>query len=242
MQSSQSPATWRAAAIARSRTVRVAAAAVALAAAVAIGCPAAGAAVSTARAGGQLSAAELRAALLTAANLPGYKSYKFSSADEPTGSNKPACLHALNDLGAAPVAPRGVTQAYVGFAQSTAGPWLEEILRSYPGASAVGAFSGIVSVLGACGTLTLVWGAPAPATGSETVRALGSIALGSQSWSAEIVIGIVPDQTVEFLDLVRVGGVLAVIALGETFYAVTAAKTKTLTVKALAKLRAAEAR
>ena len=164
-----------------------------------------------------LSAAPLRAGLLTTAQLPpGYEPYHIQNF-EPTGSSKPQCARTLNNLELNPPTAPGVVQAETAFAQSQsgmgqAGPWLLEIIRSYPGSGAVEAMESIRSTLASCGTFTITWTTPPPASATESVRMLGTLGLGDQSWSAEIFIRDTPFPTSENLDLIRVGTRLIVIS------------------------------
>jgi hypothetical protein len=89
----------------------------------------------------------------------------------------------LNDLSSASAPSAEVTQATAAFTAGPDGPWVEEVARSYPGQDAAKAFAAAVKTLAGCGTFTL--GRTAVA-GTESVRPLGSVNLGRQSWSAAI--------------------------------------------------------
>jgi hypothetical protein len=136
---------------------------------------------------GQLTTAELRADLLTTASLPSGISQAPLPAGLPTTSSKPGCLSVLNGLTVGFPPSATTRQAGVAFTAGEAGPQFEEVLRSYPPQEAAPAFTAITRALTGCGRFTIGWTNP-PATGTETVAPSGAVALGSQSWSAAIVV------------------------------------------------------
>jgi len=130
----------------------------------------------------QLTAAQLKARLLTQADLAGYAPTS-PPGNFPSYSDKPACIGTLNDLSSASAPSAAVTQATAVFTAGPDGPWVEEVARSYPGQGAAQAFAAAVKTLAGCGTFTL---GRTAAAGTESVRPLGSVNLGRQSWSAAI--------------------------------------------------------
>ena len=161
---------------------------------------------------GQLTIGELQARLLTASDLPpGYEPYVVPNS-LPETSNKPACLTTLNDLTTtSPSSSPSMAQVGTAFADGLNGPQVVEILRSYPGHDAVQAFTALTNTLAGCGTFTLGWTTPA-ATGVESVRPLGSVNLGSQSWSAAITVKTTLTVTGRLV-LVRVGSSLVALQM-----------------------------
>jgi hypothetical protein len=91
-----------------------------------------------------------------------------------------------------------------------AGPQFEEVLRSYPPQEAPPAFTAITRALTGCGRFTIGWTNPA-ATGTETVTPSGAVALGSQSWSAAIVVIGAGVPVYETLILIREQSTLAAV-------------------------------
>jgi hypothetical protein len=139
---------------------------------------------AAARSPHQLTTGQLKARLLSLGNLPsGYVTYPHQT-DYPVYSNHPACMNTLDGLDS-PAAPRGVTEASASYALSTAGPWIFETLRSYPGQGAAQAFNSATATLGGCRSFSLSWNNP-PEAATETVQPRGSVRLGNQSWSAAI--------------------------------------------------------
>jgi len=130
----------------------------------------------------QLTTAQLKARLLTQADLAGYAPSAPPN-DFPSYSDKPVCVATLNDLSSASAPSAAVTQATAAFTAGPDGPWIEEVARSYPGLGAAQAFAAAVKTLAGCGTFTL---GQTAAAGTESVQPLGSVNLGRQSWSAAI--------------------------------------------------------
>jgi Zn-dependent protease with chaperone function len=189
--------------------------------------------------GGRPSAALLRAKLITSAELPaGYQPYRVQN-DEPTGSNEPRCLQALNDLELNPLTEPGSTQVEIAYAQSQTGPWLQEILRSYP-EDAVHAMENIGATLAGCRSFSVSWTTPPAASATETVRVLGPIGLGDQSWSATITVRGTEVTTGENLDIVRVGTSLIVLSHAGSPSAPPVTETKMIASVATARLQALE--
>jgi hypothetical protein len=136
----------------------------------------------------QLTPAQLRARLLTLAQLTkGSQHYQAAFNDDPTESNEPACLNTLDGMDS-PVAPRSVKQGQAGFVEdSLSGPWILETLRSYPGQGAARAFDAATKTLAGCQMFTLNWPTPHQPS-NETVTPQGPAGVGNQSWTATIVV------------------------------------------------------
>ena len=158
----------------------------------------------------QLTTAELGAGLLTAASLPSGVSQAALPSDLPVTSSKPGCLSALNGLSVAAPPSATTRQAGMAFTAGEAGPQFEEVLRSYPPQEAAPAFAAITRTLTGCGRFTIGWTNPA-ATGTETVTPSGAVALGSQSWSAAIVVTGAGVPMYETLILIRTQNTLAAV-------------------------------
>lgn len=182
----------------------------------------------------QLTAAELKARLLVAADLPGsYLQYTIST-DFPTSSSKPACMTILNDLtNPAPPSPP-VTQASMAFAASQTGPWIQEVLRSYPGQGAAQAFTATTAVLATCGSFTVSWTAPAE-TATESVHPLGPVNAGDRSWAASLTVNTQVPVT-ETLVLVQAGSSLLILQPTSAAGLPTTAQISTIIARAVSKL------
>ena len=151
----------------------------------------------------QLTAAELKARLLVEAGLPhGYVPYATST-DFPESSDKPACMTTLNDLSSPSPPGTAVTQASTAFAASQSGPWIQEVLRSYPQRGAARAFTATTAILAKCRNFTVAWTAPAE-TAAESIQPLGPVHAGDRSWSASLTVKTNVPLT-ETLVLVQVG-------------------------------------
>jgi hypothetical protein len=150
---------------------------------------------------GQFSTAQLRTRLLRTADLRGWQNYHFVP-NFPVWSNRPACLNAINGLDSANP-PRGVTEAQAAFAESVAGPWILQTLRSYPGQGAAQAFSAATATLARCPVFYLSWNNP-PEAATEIIQPRGPVRLGNQSWSAAIAVLSTISQAATLI-LVRVG-------------------------------------
>jgi hypothetical protein len=187
----------------------------------------------------QLTPAQLRARLLTLAQLPkGTQPYQVTF-DDPTSSNKPACLNTLDGMDS-PKAPPSSTQAQAGFVtQSQTGPWILETLRSYPGQGAIGAFNADTATLAGCQTFTLNW--PTPVQPSvEYVTTHGPVGAGNQSWTATITVvpqepgyGI-PEYDVQYF--IRVGDSTLNLEITWAYGPLTVAQYKPLAVAAAERL------
>jgi len=157
----------------------------------------------------QLTPAQLRARLLTLAELPDYYPYQAALQDDPSGSDKPTCMNTLDGMDS-PTAPASATQAQAAFAQSIkAGPWILETLRSYPGQGAVRAFDTATQTLAGCHTFTINWSSGYQPS-IETVTTHGSARIGNQSWTATISVvlavagyGVPPQYVVQYF--IRIG-------------------------------------
>jgi hypothetical protein len=183
---------------------------------------------------GQYTTAQLRARLLVSADLPGWQNYQFVP-DFPNGSNRPACLNAIDGLDSAN-APRGVTEAQAAFAQSASGPWILQTLRSYPGNASANAVSAATATLSGCRSFALYWNGP-PEVATETIQPMGSVHLGNQSWAAEIAVNSVISDS-ETLILVRVGNstMLLEVATAAGVPMPTFAQAKTIAARAVSNL------
>jgi hypothetical protein len=157
----------------------------------------------------QLTPAQLSARLLTLGELPSYYPYQAAPQDDPTGSDKPACMNTLDGMDS-PAAPAPATQAQAAFAQSKkGGPWILETLRSYPGQGAVRAFDTATQTLAGCHTFTINWSSGYQRS-IETVTTHGPARIGNQSWTATISAvlatagyGVPPQYAVQYF--IRIG-------------------------------------
>jgi hypothetical protein len=133
----------------------------------------------------QLTASQLNSRLLTVRDLPpGYGPYRVVD-DAAQSSNKPACLATLNSLSdfPSPVSPSApVTEASTAFAASQAGPWVLEVVRSYPGNGAAQAFTAARTVLSGCHTFSMAWTSPSMSA-TETVTSTAVPTLGEAAWA-----------------------------------------------------------
>ena len=181
----------------------------------------------------QLTTGQLKARLLAIGNLPyGYVTYPHATYF-PDYSDQLACMNTLNGLDN-PVPPSGVTQATASFALSTAGPWIFETLRSYPGQRATQTFNSATATLAGCPSFLLRWSNP-PAKATETVKPLGSVRLGNQSWSAAIgVITTIP--VTETMILVRTGDSTMLLEVASSVGLPTFAQVVAIAARATSKL------
>jgi hypothetical protein len=182
----------------------------------------------------QLTTAALRADLLTTASLPSGVRQAAVPSDLPSMTSKPSCLSVLNGLSVATPSSATTRQAGVAFTAGEAGPQFEEVLRSYPPQEAAPAFAAITRALTGCGRFTIGWTNPA-ATGIETVTPSSAVALGSQSWSAAIVVTGVGVPIYETLILIRMQSTLAAVQVASAGGA-PAALTREFAILAVAKL------
>lgn len=182
----------------------------------------------------QLTGAQLKSRLLTASDLPpGYGPYAVSS-DAPESSDKPSCLTTLNRLSdfSSPSSP--ATQANAAFAASQAGPWVIEVVRSYPGDGATQAFTAAKTVLSGCQAFSLAWTSP-PQTATESVVPTAAPALGNQAWAASVdVQGGTP--TTEDLILVQAGSSLLALQVASAVGLPSAAQVTAIADTAVARL------
>jgi hypothetical protein len=182
----------------------------------------------------QLTDADLKARLLAAADLPsGYRPYTAPN-DFPDSSDKPACMTTLNSLSSPSPPTATVTEATAAFAASQTGPWVQEVLRSYPRQGAAQAFTRTKAILAGCRTFSLAWSAPAQ-TATESVTAAPSPGLGSQSWSASIAVNSQVPVT-ERLILVQAGSSLLALQMASGLGLPTVAQVSTIAAAAVARL------
>ncbi len=183
---------------------------------------------------GQLTAAELKDRLLRKSDLTYYLPYK-PQADYPTSTSNPRCLEAADDLDGffAPAPP--ATQAWTDFAQSKNGPWLEEVLRSYPAGQAAAVFSRTTGLLGQCGRFTVKWTVP-PAARTEAISSLPFPALGEQSWAASVKVSGGDTPVTAIIDLVRTGQTIVEVNVASAIAEPTPAQVKAIAAEAVAKL------
>ena len=138
-------------------------------------------------AAGQLTTAELRDRLLTVADLAhGYQLYDRQILNA-NSSDRPACLAILDWLDG-PAPPNGVTESQTAFAAGQDGPWILEVLRSYPRQVAAQALSTVTTDLSRCASFTLTWTSPPAETAAESVQPHGPVNLGDPSWSATLTV------------------------------------------------------
>jgi hypothetical protein len=148
--------------------------------------------------------------LLTGADVPaGYQDDTFTDYG-PTSSSNSACMSTLNDLELHDDNSATVHQARAFFALSQSGPWLLEVLRSYPANNAAATFNSVTSLLSHCGTFTIHW--PDGTSATETVAPSGSVGVGDQSWSAHTTVQETAFTTAENMVVARVGGTLVIVS------------------------------
>jgi len=179
----------------------------------------------------QLTTAQLKARLLTRADLSGYVPF-VPQDDLPSYSDKPACVATLNDLSSASAPSAAVTQARAAFAASPDGPWIEEVVRSYPGQGAAQAFAVAVKTLAGCGTFAL---GQTAAAGTESVEPRGPVNLGSQSWSAAIATQTSAPVT-ETLILVQEGSSLIALQVASAVGLPAPGQIRSIAAQAIARL------
>jgi hypothetical protein len=182
----------------------------------------------------QLTNADLQDRLLLVTDLPsGYRPYRAST-DFPDRSDKPACITTLDSLTSPSPPAATVTEANVAFAASQTGPWVEEVLRSYPGQGASQAFTSTKVTLAGCHTFSLAWSAPAEAA-TESVTPAPSPSLGDQSWSASITVhGSVP--VTERLVLVQAGSSLLALQVASAIGLPSDAQINAIAARAMTRL------
>jgi hypothetical protein len=182
----------------------------------------------------QLTSAQLKSRLLMVSDLPsGYGPYPVSD-NAPEGSDKPACVATLNGLSnfSSPSAP--VTEASAAFAASQTGPWVLEVVRSYPGDGATAAFIAAKTVLSGCQAFSVAWTSP-PQTATESVIPTAAPALGDQAWAALVnVTGSTP--TTEDLILARAGSSLLALQVSSAVGLPPASQVTAMATTAVAKL------
>jgi len=179
----------------------------------------------------QLTTAQLKARLLTRADLSGYVPF-VPQDDLPSYSDKPACVATLNDLSSASAPSAAVTQARAAFAASPDGPWIEEVVRSYPGQGAAQAFAVAVKTLAGCGAFAL---GQTAAAGTESVEPRGPVNLGSQSWSAAIATQTSAPVT-ETLILVQEGSSLIALQVASAVGLPAPGQIRSIAAQAIARL------
>lgn len=181
----------------------------------------------------QLTTAELKSRLLTVSDLPGgYQPYQLTNND-PSSSDKPACLSTLNGLTFPPPSTT-VTEASAAFAASQTGPWVLEVLRSYPGQGAAQAFGTAKTVLSGCHTFSIAWSSPQE-TATESVTPAAAPALGNQAWAATVdVQGSLP--VAEELILVQAGSSLLALQVASAIGLPPASQVTGMATAAAAKL------
>jgi hypothetical protein len=101
-----------------------------------------------------------------------------------SSSTPPECAETLNELELDRPADVRASQVRASFARSGTGPWIQEILRSYPRGGAESRFDAAVAVLESCPRFLVD---AAPFTFVETVTPLELPPVGSESWAGEIV-------------------------------------------------------
>jgi hypothetical protein len=188
------------------------------------------------------SPAQLRSELLTAHDivpllppdaLPnGLTTWKPPN-NPPQSASRPECATTLNDLELNPPNTTSVLQAKASYQGGPDGPWIQEVLRSYPTSQATDTLRNTATVLSSCGTDTLTY-----SDGShyqETVATPTPAAVGDQGWSTTITVDTGTFIGHETLVLTKVGDKLIILSLLQEDQPATA------TVLALAKAAAAKA-
>jgi hypothetical protein len=176
--------------------------------------------------------------LLSAADLPaGYAPYVLPPT-LPTASDELACMAILNDLTITATSTiNSVPQVGVAFAAGPAGPELVEVLRVYAGErAAAAAFTTLTATLASCHRFTVRWTSP-PASAVESVRPLGQLHLGSQSWSASVLTASSPPVQVTLIGI-RVDDTDAYVQVLPLNGEPTPAQIRAIAARAAAKLAA----
>src|SRR5262249_31749049 len=141
---------------------------------------------------------------------PGYTVEIREDPAPPTGSSKPACSDALDELELFHPHQPGVDQARVNFTGPEPGESLQEIIRRYPARGAAPALSDVRSRLQSCGSFLLTY-ADEQRTLVRVVSAAAPSA-GDESWAAQVVADTGAIQLQENLLLLRVAGSLIVLS------------------------------
>jgi hypothetical protein len=149
--------------------------------------------------------------LLRTADVPaGFRPWTPVGQVEAT-STPPECARALNELEVDRPADPGASQTRVAFEESDSGPWIQEILRSYPPGHAKTEFTGAVHVLtsAACRQFTVD---AAPTTATELISPLALPTLGSESWATRATYEGQQFTLTENLVLIRQGDLFGVLS------------------------------
>ncbi|MEU5973215.1 hypothetical protein [Streptomyces sp. NPDC047315] len=181
------------------------------------------------------TAADLTRALLSTAQLPAGYVKTILKNDPPTRSSRPDCVQRLNSLEIHRTTAPGSIEARVAFAQSSSGPFLQQVLRWYPGTTtARRQLEAAASALAGCGTYTLTW--PDGDQARQTVTPHGSAGLGSESWHATVSVTYEAVTVRETLVLVVVRNSLVVLSHLSTPHAPPRPQTLSLAAQAAARV------
>lgn len=186
--------------------------------------------------------ADLTRALLDPADLTGlsdtYRTDIRQDPDKPTSATRPECQAALDQLELDQPSQSGVVQARANFAASDSaasdsGPWLQEVIRSYPGDGAANALSTAQATLAGCGTFTV--GYPDGSQTQLTVQPVAVPHIGDQDWAVQITADTGALRLTDTLVLARVKDVLLIVSHATTS-AAPIAEITTIANRAVAKL------
>ncbi|MFE0426435.1 hypothetical protein ACFW15_29400, partial [Streptomyces sp. NPDC058953] len=156
------------------------------------------------------TAAQLGRALLPTDGLPaGYIRTTLPS-HPPNRAGRPDCVQRLNALELHRTTHPGAVESRAAWAQSRSGPFLQQVLRWYPGRAASAQVGTAARELSGCGTYTLSW--PDGDTARQTVTPLGGAGIGDTSWHATITVRYAAATVEETMVLVAVRGCLIVLS------------------------------
>ncbi|MEU9606251.1 hypothetical protein [Streptomyces sp. NPDC048057] len=177
----------------------------------------------------------LTRALLSTAQLPAGYTKTILKNDPPTRSSRPDCVQRLNALEIHRTTVPGSVEARVAFAQSSSGPFLQQVLRWYPGArTARRQLDAAAGALAGCGTYTLTW--PDGDQARQTVTPHGSAGVGTASWHATVSVTYEAVTVRETLVLVVVRDSLVILSHLGSPQAPSRAQTLSLAAKAAARV------
>ncbi|MEU3601716.1 hypothetical protein ABZ714_23800 [Streptomyces sp. NPDC006798] len=156
------------------------------------------------------SADRLARALFPTAGLPAGYVRTVLPSHPPNRSSRPDCVQRLNALELHRTTHPGAVETRAAWARSRSGPFLQQVLRWYPGRAASAQVSTAARELSGCGTYELAW--PDGDTARQTVTPLGGAGIGDTSWHAAITVRYAAATVEETMVLVAVRGCLIVLS------------------------------
>lgn len=156
------------------------------------------------------TADRLNRALLPTAGLPAGYVRTVLPSHPPNRSSRPDCVRRLNALELHRTNHPGAVETRAAWARSRSGPFLQQVLRWYPGRAASAQVSTAARELSGCGTYELAW--PDGDTARQTVTPLGGAGIGDTSWHATITVRYAAATVEETMVLVAVRGCLIVLS------------------------------